>query len=178
MSDTLIVFPFLFAVYMIIEIIESAENKEKIESALSGKYSPLVASAVGIVPECGFSVMCAKLYDKGLIGIGALISAFISTNDEGLIVLLSSGTKGKRFALPNSEIMIHQPLGGAQGQASDIAIQANEILKTKKRINDILAQNTSQPLSKIEVDTDRDFYMTAEEAEKYGLVDKIFYSRK
>ena len=74
--------------------------------------------------------------------------------------------------------MIHQPLGGAQGQASDIAIQANEILKTKKRINDILAQNTSQPLSKIEVDTDRDFYMTAEEAEKYGLVDKIFYSRK
>ena len=92
--------------------------------------------------------------------------------------LLSSGAKGKRYSLPNAKIMIHQPLGGAQGQASDIAIQANEILKTKKRINDILAQNTSQPLSKIEVDTDRDFYMNAEEAEKYGIVDKIFYSRK
>ncbi len=74
--------------------------------------------------------------------------------------------------------MIHQPLGGAQGQASDIAIQASEILKTKKRLNEILAENTSQPLSKIEVDTDRDFYMSADEAEKYGLVDKIFYSRK
>ena len=92
--------------------------------------------------------------------------------------LLSSGTKGKRFALPNAKIMIHQPLGGAQGQASDIAIQASEILKTKKRLNEILANNTSQDLSKIEVDTDRDFYMTAEEAEKYGLVDKIFFSRK
>ena len=102
------------------------------------------------------------------IGMAASMGAF----------LLSSGAKGKRFSLPNAKIMIHQPLGGAQGQASDIAIQANEILKTKKRINDILAQNTSQPLSKIEVDTDRDFYMNAEEAEKYGLVDKIFYSRK
>ncbi|MDE5601050.1 MAG: ATP-dependent Clp protease proteolytic subunit, partial [Clostridia bacterium] len=102
------------------------------------------------------------------IGMAASMGAF----------LLSSGAKGKRFSLPNSKIMIHQPLGGAQGQASDIAIQASEILKTKKRLNEILANNTSQPLSKIEVDTDRDFYMTAEEAEKYGLVDKIFYSRK
>ena len=92
--------------------------------------------------------------------------------------LLSSGAKGKRFALPNSKIMIHQPLGGAQGQASDIAIQAEEILRTKKRLNEILAANTGQDLAKIEFDTDRDFYMTAEEAEKYGLVDKIFYSRK
>ena len=74
--------------------------------------------------------------------------------------------------------MIQQRLFGPQGQASDIAIQASEILKTKKRLNEILAQNTAQPLSKIEVDTDRDFYMSAEEAEKYGLVDKIFYSRK
>ena len=92
--------------------------------------------------------------------------------------LLSSGAKGKRFALPNSKIMIHQPLGGAQGQASDIAIQAEEILRTKKRLNEILAANTGQELAKIEFDTDRDFYMTAEEAEKYGLVEKIFYSRK
>ena len=110
--------------------------------------------------KCDVSTIC--------IGMAASMGAF----------LLSSGAKGKRFSLPNAKIMIHQPLGGAQGQASDIAIQANEILKTKKRINDILAQNTSQPLSKIEVDTDRDFYMNAEEAEKYGLVDKIFYSRK
>ena len=91
---------------------------------------------------------------------------------------MSSGTKGKRYALPSAKVMIHQPLGGAQGQASDIAIQAEEILRTKKRLNEILAANTGQPLSKIEVDTDRDFYMTAEEAEKYGIVDKIFYSRK
>ena len=110
--------------------------------------------------KCDVSTIC--------IGMAASMGAF----------LLSSGAKGKRFALPNSKIMIHQPLGGAQGQASDIAIQAEEILRTKKNLNKILAENTGQPLSKIEVDTDRDFYMTAEEAEKYGLVDKIFYSRK
>lgn len=101
--------------------------------------------------KCDVSTIC--------IGMAASMGAF----------LLSSGAKGKRFSLPNAKIMIHQPLGGAQGQASDIAIQANEILKTKKRINDILAQNTSQPLSKIEVDTDRDFYMNAEEAENTDL---------
>ena len=110
--------------------------------------------------KCDVSTIC--------IGMAASMGAF----------LLSSGAKGKRFALPNSKIMIHQPLGGAQGQVSDIAIQAEEILRTKKNLNKILAENTGQPLSKIEVDTDRAFYMTAEEAEKYGLVDKIFYSRK
>lgn len=92
--------------------------------------------------------------------------------------LLSSGTKGKRFALPNSEIMIHQPLGGAQGQASDIEIQATQIIKTKEKLNAILAKNTSQKIEKIKKDTDRDFYMSAEEALEYGLIDKIFYSRK
>ena len=110
--------------------------------------------------RCDVSTIC--------VGMAASMGAF----------LLSSGAKGKRFALPNSKIMIHQPLGGAQGQASDIAIQAEEILRTKKRLNEILAANTGQDLAKIEFDTDRDFYMTAEEAEKYGLVDKIFYSRK
>ena len=110
--------------------------------------------------RCDVSTIC--------VGMAASMGAF----------LLSSGAKGKRFALPNSKIMIHQPLGGAQGQASDIAIQAEEILRTKKRLNEILVANTGQDLAKIEFDTDRDFYMTAEEAEKYGLVDKIFYSRK
>lgn len=91
--------------------------------------------------------------------------------------LLSSGQKGKRFALPNSEIMIHQPLGGAQGQASDIKIAAEHILKTKRKLNDILAQNSGKPLSQIEQDTDRDNYMSAQEAQEYGLIDKVFYKR-
>ena len=92
-------------------------------------------------------------------------------------VLLSSGTKGKRFALPNSEIMIHQPLGGAQGQASDIAIHAEHILRTRKKLNSILAANTGQPVEKIEKDTDRDNFLSASKAQEYGLVDKIFNKR-
>lgn len=92
-------------------------------------------------------------------------------------VLLSAGEKGKRFALPNSEIMIHQPLGGTQGQASDIIIHAEHILKTKKKLNKILAEKTGQNLETIERDTDRDNFMTAQEALKYGLIDKIFSKR-
>jgi len=88
-------------------------------------------------------------------------------------ILLAGGTKGKRFALPNAEVMIHQPLGGIEGQASDIFIHAQHILKTKQRLNDILAKHTGQPLKTIEKDTDRDNFMTAEEALKYGLIDKI-----
>jgi ATP-dependent Clp protease protease subunit len=88
--------------------------------------------------------------------------------------LLSAGTKGKRFSLPNSEIMIHQPLGGAQGQATDIAITAENILKLRERLNKILSQNTGQSLAKIEKDVERDFYMYANEAKKYGLVDEIY----
>ncbi|HRY91599.1 MAG TPA: ATP-dependent Clp endopeptidase proteolytic subunit ClpP [Candidatus Gracilibacteria bacterium] len=88
-------------------------------------------------------------------------------------VLLAGGTKGKRFALPNAEVMIHQPLGGIEGQASDIYIHAQHILKTKERLNNILAKHTGQPLKTIEKDTDRDNFMTAEEALKYGLIDKI-----
>lgn len=87
--------------------------------------------------------------------------------------LLSAGAKGKRYILPNAEVMIHQPLGGAEGQASDIAITAQHILSTRDRLNKMMAKNTGQPLKKIESDVDRDFFMTAEEAVKYGIVDKM-----
>jgi ATP-dependent Clp protease protease subunit len=89
-------------------------------------------------------------------------------------LLLSAGKKGKRFALPNSEIMIHQPWGGAEGRASDIEITAKQIIKTRERLNKILAENTGQPLSRIEKDVDRDYFMGADEAKKYGLIDKVF----
>lgn len=88
-------------------------------------------------------------------------------------VILSAGAKGKRFALPNAEIMIHQPWGGAQGQATDIEITARQILKTREKLNKILAKNTGQQMAKIEKDVERDFFMSAEEAKKYGLVDEI-----
>ncbi len=93
-------------------------------------------------------------------------------------VLLAAGAKGKRAALPNSEIMIHQPLGGTQGQATDIEIQTKQILKTKAKLNEILAETTGQTLTKIKSDVERDYFMTAEEAMKYGIVDRIFTSRK
>ena len=109
--------------------------------------------------KCDVSTIC--------IGMAASMASF----------LLAAGTKGKRIALPNSEILIHQPLGGMQGQASDIKIQADHIMKIKDRMNRILAANTSQPLKKIEKDVDRDNYMNAEEALKYGLIDKIFDKR-
>ena len=92
-------------------------------------------------------------------------------------VLLAAGTKGKRIALPNSRIMIHQPLGGAQGQASDIEIQAREIVKTRGILNNILMKHTGQALKKIKSDTDRDHYMTAQEALEYGIVDKVIDKR-
>ncbi|MFA6917671.1 MAG: ATP-dependent Clp endopeptidase proteolytic subunit ClpP [Candidatus Gracilibacteria bacterium] len=92
-------------------------------------------------------------------------------------VLLAGGAKGKRFTLPNAEVMIHQPLGGTEGQASDIRIHAEHIIKTKDRLNGILAKHTGQPLATIEKDTDRDFFMTAEEAKKYGLIDHLIKDR-
>jgi ATP-dependent Clp protease protease subunit len=91
--------------------------------------------------------------------------------------LMAAGTKGKRFALPNSRIMIHQPSGGAQGQASDIEIQAREILKLRESLNQILAERTGQPLEKIRLDSERDFFMSAEEAKGYGLVDQVIAKR-
>tara|TARA_B100001248_G_scaffold77693_1_gene56064 strand:+ start:165 stop:758 length:594 start_codon:yes stop_codon:yes gene_type:complete len=93
-------------------------------------------------------------------------------------VLLSCGAKGKRFALPNSRVMIHQPLGGARGQATDIEIQAKEILTLKEKLNKILSDKTNQPLKKITSDTERDYFMNAEEAVKYGLVDEVLTQRK
>jgi len=109
--------------------------------------------------KCDVSTIC--------IGMAASMGAF----------LLSSGTKGKRFALPNSEIMIHQPLGGFQGQATDIKIHADRIIKIKADLNRILAENTGKPLEIIEKDTERDNYMTAVEAMEYGLVDKVITKR-
>ena len=93
-------------------------------------------------------------------------------------VLLAAGTHGKRFALPNSRIMIHQPLGGAQGQATDIEIQTKEILRMKKNLNEILSHHTGKPVKTVEKDTDRDFFMSAEEAVKYGLVDEVVSKQK
>jgi len=110
--------------------------------------------------KCDVSTIC--------IGLAASMGAF----------LLAGGAKGKRFALPNAEVMIHQPSGGARGQATDIKIVADKILQTRKRLNEILAENTGKPLEIIEVDTERDNYMTAEEAKTYGLIDSIITSRK
>ena len=101
------------------------------------------------------------------IGMAASMGAF----------LLSSGAKGKRIALPNSEIMIHQPSGGSQGQATDIQIQAEHILKIKKKLNEILAGNTGRSIEEIERDCERDYFMTAEEAQEYGLIDKVIVKR-
>lgn len=101
------------------------------------------------------------------IGMAASMAAF----------LLAAGAKGKRMALPNSDIMIHQPSGGAQGQATDILIHANHIARTKKKLNEILAERTGQPLEVIERDTERDNFMSAQEAADYGLVDKVIYKR-
>ncbi|SOC44327.1 ATP-dependent Clp endopeptidase proteolytic subunit ClpP [Salinicoccus kekensis] len=92
--------------------------------------------------------------------------------------LLAAGAKGKRFALPNAEVMIHQPLGGAQGQATEIEIAAKHILKTREKLNKILAERTGQSLDKIEQDTDRDFFMSAEEAKEYGLIDEVMEPEK
>ncbi|MCC0629643.1 MULTISPECIES: ATP-dependent Clp endopeptidase proteolytic subunit ClpP [unclassified Clostridioides] len=101
------------------------------------------------------------------IGMAASMGAF----------LLAAGAKGKRLALPNSEIMIHQPLGGAQGQATDIEIHAKRILKTKETLNEILSERTGQPLEKIKMDTERDNFMSALEAKEYGLIDEVFTKR-
>ncbi len=109
--------------------------------------------------KCDVSTIC--------IGMAASMGAF----------LLSGGAKGKRYALPNAEIMIHQPSGGAQGQATDIKIVADRIIETRKKLNEILAQNTGQPLNVIEADTERDHYMSAAEAMEYGLIDQVIGSR-
>ena len=109
--------------------------------------------------KCDVSTIC--------VGLAASMGAF----------LLAGGTKGKRMALPNAEIMIHQPSGGARGQATEIQIVAENILKTKKKLNEMLAANTGKPIEQVEKDTDRDNYMTAQEALEYGLIDKVIEKR-
>jgi|TARA_Y100000310_G_C20688855_1_gene820899 ATP-dependent Clp protease protease subunit len=96
---------------------------------------------------------------------------------SGAAILLASGKKGKRFTLPNAEVMIHQPWGGVQGQATDIEITAKHILSTRDRLNKILAKSTGQPLDKVEKDVDRDFFMSAEDAKKYGIIDQIYKTK-
>ncbi len=110
--------------------------------------------------RCDVSTIC--------IGMAASMGAF----------LLSSGTKGKRYALPNSEIMIHQVLGGASGQASDVEIHTKHLIETKQKLNGILAENTGKPYEVVERDTDRDNFLSAEQALEYGIVDQVFYTRK
>lgn len=109
--------------------------------------------------KCDVSTIC--------VGMAASMGAF----------LLAAGAKGKRFSLPNSTIMIHQPIGGAKGQATDIKIHAEWILKVKKSLNEILSERTGQPLSKVEIDTERDYFMSAAEAKEYGLVDQVMERR-
>ncbi len=110
--------------------------------------------------KCDVSTIC--------VGMAASMGAF----------LLAGGAKGKRYALPNAEVMIHQPLGGAKGQATDIKIVADHIIRTKKKLNTILADNCGQPLEKVEADTERDNYLTAEEAKEYGLIDSVVSTNK
>ncbi|WP_156299917.1 ATP-dependent Clp endopeptidase proteolytic subunit ClpP [Streptobacillus canis] len=138
----------------------NAQDKEKDITLYINSPGGMVTAGLGIYDtmnhiSCDVATVC--------IGMAASMGAF----------LLSSGTKGKRFALPNSEVMIHQPLGGARGQATDIQIVAENILKTKHKLAEILAKNTGQSFEKVIADTDRDNYLSAEEALAYGLVDKV-----
>ena len=139
-----------------------------LESEDPGKDIQLYINSPGGVVSCGLAIYDTMQYIKCdvstiCIGMAASMGAF----------LLSGGQKGKRFALPNSEIMIHQPSGGARGQATEIQIVAENILKTKKKLNEILAQNTGKPYEQIVKDTERDNYMSAEEALEYGLIDAV-----
>ena len=139
-----------------------------LESEDPGKDINLYINSPGGSVTAGFAIYDTMNYIKCdvstiCIGMAASMGAF----------LLSGGAKGKRFALPNSQIMIHQPSGGAQGQATEIQIVAENILKTKRKINEILAANTGKPMEVIERDTERDYYMSAAEAKDYGLIDHI-----
>lgn len=143
-----------------------------LESEDPNKDIQLYINSPGGSVSSGFAIYDTMNYIKPdvstiCIGMAASMGAF----------LLASGAKGKRFALPNSDIMIHQPSGGAQGQASDIQINAEKILKIRKKLNEILAERTGQDLEKIERDTDRDYWLSSEEAKKYGLIDKVIEKR-
>ena len=139
-----------------------------LESEDPGKDIQLYINSPGGSVSAGFAIYDTMQYIKCdvstvCIGMAASMGAF----------LLSGGKKGKRFALPNAEIMIHQPSGGAQGQATEIQIAAEHILRTKKKLNEILAANTGKPLEVIQQDTERDNFMSAEEAKEYGLIDEV-----
>ncbi|MFV0393941.1 MAG: ATP-dependent Clp endopeptidase proteolytic subunit ClpP [Coprobacillaceae bacterium] len=143
-----------------------------LESQDSNKDIQLYINSPGGSVSAGLAIYDTMQFIKPdvstiCIGMAASMGAF----------LLSSGAKGKRLALPNSEIMIHQPSGGSQGQASDIQIQAEHILKTKKKLNEILAKNTNKSVEQVEKDSDRDNFMSAKEAEEYGLIDKVIVNR-
>lgn len=143
-----------------------------LESEDPGKDIQLYINSPGGSVSAGWAIYDTMQYIKCdvstiCMGMAASMGAF----------LLAGGTKGKRMALPNAQIMIHQPSGGARGQATEIKIVAEEILKTRKRLNEHLAANTGQPIEVIEVDTERDNYMTAEEAKAYGLIDMVISSR-
>ncbi len=143
-----------------------------LESEDPGKDINLYIDSPGGSVSAGLAIYDTMNYVKcdvstTCIGLAASMGAF----------LLSGGAKGKRYALPNAEIMIHQPLGGAQGQATEIEIAAKHILRTKERLNRILAENTGKPLDVITADTDRDNFMTAEEAKEYGLIDTVTVKR-
>ena len=144
-----------------------------LESEDPGKDIYLYINSPGGIITSGFGIYDTMQYIKPdvatiCMGQAASMGAF----------LLAGGAKGKRSALPNSRIMIHQPMGGAEGQAADIRIQADEILRMKTQLNKILAKNTGQTVKKIEVDTDRDNFMTAAEAKRYGIIDTILTARK
>lgn len=139
-----------------------------LDSEDSKKDISLYINSPGGVVTAGMAIYDTIQYLKSEVSticIGQAASA--------AAVLLACGAKGKRYALPNARVMIHQVMGGAEGQATDVEIQTREILRVKKTINDILAKHTGQPVTKIEKDTDRDFYMSALEAKKYGLVDEV-----
>ena len=143
-----------------------------LESEDPGKDIHMYINSPGGSVSAGLAIYDTMQYSKCdvstiCIGMAASMGAF----------LLAGGTKGKRMALPNSEIMIHQPSGGAQGQATEIKIVAEQILKTKRKLNEILAANTGKPLEQIEIDTERDNYMSAEEAKAYGLIDNVITNR-
>ena len=143
-----------------------------LESADPDKDISLYINSPGGVITSGLAIYDTMNYIKCdvstiCIGMAASMGAF----------LLSSGTKGKRLALPNAEIMIHQPSGGAKGQATEIQIAAENILKTKKKLNEIIAANTGKPIEQVAQDTERDYYMSAEEAKEYGIIDSIITNR-
>jgi len=144
-----------------------------LESEDPDKDINLYINSPGGVVSAGMAIYDTMQYVKPQVsticlGQAASMGAF----------LLSGGAPGKRFALPNARIMIHQPSGGSQGQATDIEIQAKEIIRLKKRLNEIMAKNTRQPLERIEKDTERDYFMSAIEAKEYGLVDEVISSKK